>query len=1442
MDRKNPPQGPTHYSRVWAVAFACRGTAENELDSTVTVTSKNLFHGVLPVNGGVYSPHMGTTDHSWLCHTCGEAYAICPGHSGSFKLRYPVKSPLFRNDMLKWLHVACHACGQYIGERIPKVPPMDILTESVHIARRAEKCPHCGHVVVAVKRDKLESTVFYYNATDTKPRQELFNHKISEIFARIPDDFVIAMGKPLRSHPSKFILWTINVPPNTIRPDIKRIGSGNRSNNNDLTTTIRRIVEQNELIPEVIADDGQISDVARRKYVLLDVLYDNMIRGSGSAKQLHFVANTGKNMVSIADRITKKSGRVRRNLMGKRVVYMGRSVITGDANIQVNEIGVPITIAREIDIPETFSTYNYARLMTYYMNRNMKYPGCIKLQKIADGKIYRIDKLPENYVPQIGDVIYRHLINGDVMGFNRQPTLEHGSIMCHRVVVLEVGDTFRMNLSATTPYNADFDGDEMNTIIGQSIQSRVEIGILSLVNNFMIDPATSSPWLGLIQDGIIGIEQFTHAGKRFLKYHAMAMFASITAEGINRVFDAREYTNYDIISRILPPINVVNKTPTVYREQYAAWLNYDPRDIRINIERGRHISGVLDKATLGTGVAGSIFHVINNEHGSKKALDTIYAFQQIANNWFYHSGYTVGIRDVVVRNDTLVAIKAKIMEMIIRSRAITKKLDDGKLIPPIGTSLRDYYERLQLDVINAVEGFILPLLPDMNFRINKLAHLIYCGSKGNEVNYAGINGALRYALTNGQRSPRNAGWGRTGPYWPRYSMEPTSLGFVPYSYVEGVGSDSFSATCAEARFAAITNALTTSVTGEQSRTSGKNLESIHVNNLRQSVKEMHIVQMLYADNGLNPRSLENIKLNHVTISDEEFRTKFYGRTVDFINNAPAAMSKTVQTELDAEFERLTLDRKYYRDVVLRIEASSPRGFMFGETARLPVNLQRVIEDTVNNYVDMVAEIPESKRTLDPVRAITVVRKLCDELPYVFMNEYCRAEHTHVPEHLVAACTLMRIAIRSYLCTRRLKAAGVIDCLLDIIVRQIWATYKRSLIAYGTAVGLLAAQCVSAMATQTMLDSKHTAGKGGQKTTGMSRTKEILRARTTQNLKGVSMLIMCKSEYESSRAHVQNIANHIEMITLSRFVTSVHVFFEAYGKPTHPEFVAEASIIHDITKLNAGRRLPNDISNWCVRFALDKEQLIMKSMKIETIVLSLQRQFPGVYVIATPENYPRLFLRCYIRGSMFRAHVTEHTLHEIRRNLTNCIIRGVDGIITADVVDVLTSYRDTDGSMKTKKVFAISTEGTNLAEILNNPYVDGYRTQSSSITEIESVFGIVAARNKIMSEMKATNDKISPMHSGLYADEMTFPGTVTSIGLSGLETRDRDNVNLRLSYQSQMPVLAGAGSDGLVSMVGGVSGPLMVGSIPAIGTLYNKIVVNEEFVRTLSSVDEQIDAL
>lgn len=463
---------PLYTSRIKAVRFSVNGTQDIINDSSGAVSSYELFRGGVPQPGGLYDAHFGTTDHGYRCQTCFNNKKSCMGHAGHILLRYPLISPMCYTDLRKWLKLICFKCGLPIINDIEykKFNRLNRLDEAAKIARSgssARKCVHCGAQHPNIKKDiRDQSIMIAEEIRDGKvvSKYQLYPHIIKEIVERIPDYVVELLGKQLESHPRKFVVEAIQVPATTIRPDVKKIGGG-RSTNDDLTSMLQALVKNHDKLPTVIGIS--IDEKLGKQIFELNALYQDFIKNGGNR-----VVSTGSGAnKSIARRLRGKDGRFRRNLMGKRVWKSGRSTITGDPSLRIDELGMPINFARSLQVEETVQEYNKDQLMVYFLNGSKRYPGCSKIIKRLTGAEYGIDNLRGDFELEIGDKIHRDIITGDVVTFNRQPSLKPSNIGCHKVVVSDNPHilTLRMNVIACKLYDADFDGDQLGLSICKNI-------------------------------------------------------------------------------------------------------------------------------------------------------------------------------------------------------------------------------------------------------------------------------------------------------------------------------------------------------------------------------------------------------------------------------------------------------------------------------------------------------------------------------------------------------------------------------------------------------------------------------------------------------------------------------------------------------------------------------------------------------------------------------------------------------------------------------------------------------------------------------------------------------------------------------------------------------------------------------------------------------------
>lgn len=974
----------------------------------------------------------------------------------------------------------------------------------------------------------------------------------------------------------------------------------------------------------------------------------------------------------------------------------------------------------------------------------------------------------------------------------------------------------------------------MNLIVPRSSRTINEISELSSPKQRFISYKDASPPMGQAQDSLVGTAELTRTKTKMNKLHAMRMFKNVPVWHDFSQYDKEKlFTGREIVTTLFQETGMLinfNKAAKYYDKNWAPYRNYNKEDIHVEIDRGVLKTGILDKNALGEGVVGSIFHIIHNQYGPRAAIEASFQIQQLALTYIYNCGVTVSIKDLLINRDALKQIHAIESGLIAESHLITDKLNSGSIVAPIGKTIEEYYEELQMNALNPGDSLYPPLFGSIDPEYNCFDKMIMYGSKGKLDNFRNIATAVGRLEINGERFKENFGR-RCLPYFTRYDGDPRSRGYIPNSYMSGIRVAEFMFHAQETRYQLINKALSTSITGMYNRMAIKNLESHIIDNLRRVNKSGRIIQMLYGGDGVDPRFLEKVPIPIIKadLNDAKFAEMFDGvpAATNLFKERKAKPDLKLIAALKDEFAQLVKDRKFYIDTYLSREMTS--GKPYQEWIQLPVNLERIINDTLYNLE--LKQKAQTANDLDPMDAIVKVQNLCANIVYGLINEIQEKRHSPVPAYLKMATTTLALMIRSYLNVASLLRTGITNRALDIIIEQIKIAYQKSLISYGTCVGILAAQSISEPLTQMVLDSHHHSGVASTKKKGMERVREILNAKQTEKMKQPSMIIYPKKQWLKNKSKVQEIANSIELINLVQFVNKWDIFYEAYGKPIYPAFVHEAKMIKEFEKYHIHVKPPTDLLNWCVRLTINKAKLIEKQVSMDMIYAVLRKQHPYTHIVYSTDNAENIIMRVYLRNTVTKKpEINCDFIKEVTSWLLASTIRGIEGINACYVKEASKNFLQEDGSIKSEKIYFIFTDGTNLRKVLMNPWIDPDLVQSDSIQETRQHFGIEEARLKIITELgDQIDNKASYRHFEIYSGEMTYTGQVTSIDRYGSAKRETSFM-LRISDASPLSVIENSAINALKDNLEGVSAPIMVGKNPHIGDLYNTFKLDEKFLQ------------
>jgi DNA-directed RNA polymerase III subunit RPC1 len=1411
-----------------AVQMFVSGDRETKDDSYANVNQAETLHDGKPVPGGTYDARMGTTSQDINCQSCARGRVLCPGHSGAISLNNPVQNGTYRHRTIGWLKMICFTCGELPLNKRPQLlamAPAIRMTEYTKMVRTAigKACHVCQAVKKAVWQDDNAKVIIWVDVPDTRtdpprPYTRLFNHHIVDIFRRVKPSTVELMGCPPSAHPSNFMIHHLRVLPNNTRPIVKRLGAG-RSANNDLTTMYNAIIKINNAMP-ILNLHEPVSDSAAIEYTNLDLLVYELIHGNvASSAATKVITNTNRQPSGISNRMSGKFGRVRLNLMCARTWGILRSVITNDPTIPIDWIGIPLSAAREIQVWEIVTPYNRNRLMIHFHNRRGTYPGCSQILKKNTGRKYDVSSLGPDVSLEYGDTLWRDIVDGDPMAFNRPPSLQEQYMSCFSVLVLPYGNSIRLNVNACKWYNADYDGDSGVAFAPASTMSKNELSRNSAASHF-ISQQTGNSFVGSLLDALIAVAKFTRADTLVSRYSSMMLFSHDNSF----VAPAGTATGRELMSSLIPPINY-STTAFFYKPSYAPYMKYDPDEYKVQIVRGQLRSGILDHAAMGEGRNDSIYHRVCVEYGPQRALDCVHGVQLVMIPFTNHMSHTVNLADIAISPAARKAMDYETSVILSESARVTERLRRGLIIPPVNTSTREFYEQLQSATLALGDALLEPLMSSIDTRNNGLFTMIMMAKKGTINHFQTIGGAIGQTLIGGKRIAENFGYGRTSPYSYRYTQNPVDRGFVADSLEQGTNPQSTAHQAGEARSMMVNKQLSTSVAGHMNREFVKNMESLIVNNMRHVACHTRVVQFLYGGHGMDIAKMVKVLVPHAMLDDAKFEEEYRGADA-------------------AEWRQLQEDRAWYRRQYLRAAAVYPNSPMKGDIMS-PVDLKKIIDDViydstpavVGGRIRVVGGAPAAPAEA-PAGSTPLLNQYCEELPYVYMNSQARAAHVYIPRRFIDASRGVCVLLRAYLCTRGLVRSGLTLPMLKLVFDKCTIAIISALLEYGALRGIISSLSMSEPATQYIISSHHrsgvTAGVNDSQTDKMTRIHEIINVFATEQMANPSMVLRVIQQHETDITKVTEIANKIEMMRVRRFLARIQIFFETYGKPVHPLFAHEQETIKAYEQHHLANVLPDDLTRWCIRLELSRRTMILKNMDLDTIVHGIMIAHPYIHVVYSDEGAETMFVRCYLRAGAFRggASPTLSDVRDIKDTLLATVVRGVEGVhVATPIASERTAVDPATGAIVTHKIYVIKTNGTNLAVVLENPLLDAAECISDSVHEMTDLFGIEAGRERLRIELEKTLSGINTSHYELFADNMTITGELTGISRTGLVARERSNVLLRTSHSCMNQVLHGAAVTEQGGKIYGPSAPLMLGRMPHVGSTYNRVAVNTEFVRS-----------
>ncbi|MHA1319402.1 MAG: DNA-directed RNA polymerase subunit A', partial [Promethearchaeota archaeon] len=779
------------------------------------ITADTYDEDGLPIPSGLMDQRLGTIEPGQRCQTCGNLVSNCMGHFGHIELARPVIHVGYAKKVLKVLRSICPECSRLMLTveeieviRQEKLKHYRIFFEDdeeatknvFKQARKSKVCPYCG---AKKKKIVIEKPTTFYEEEETKGSRRITPIEILERLTKMTDNDLRIFGVSPENARLEWVIFTVlPIPPVCARPSIT-LDSGIRSED-DLTHKLVDVIRINQRLRENI-DAGAPHLIVEDLWELLQyhitTYFDNQVSGIPPARH-----RSGRALRTLTQRLKGKEGRFRSNLSGKRVDFSARSVISPNPFISINDVGVPLEIAKILTIPTNINDWNIEEMKQLVLNGPFHHPGAnyiirsdrrrIDLRYVKNRKI-----ISEMLAP--GFTVERHLADGDLVLFNRQPSLHRMSIMAHEVKIMD-GRTFRLNLTVCPPYNADFDGDEMNLHVPQSEEARTEAELLLKVQNHILSPRFGGPILGGIQDFISSVFQFTSLDSVYNRKDALKLLylgdvfntkPDFSLDDIIPIKTDPEplYSGKQIFSTLFPnDLNIKVKSKfckkcEVCKEEGCEY------DAYVVIKNGILITGTIDENSFGAMQSNSILQRVIKDHGNARGREFLDNATKMLLYVIRQNGMTMGLDEVYVSGDAYEKIQT-----------ILKDANDeaGKLINAYyendttilrrapGRSMR---ETLELRIRQMLAEARKMAEETAALHIGDEAHSVIMtksGARGNILNLGQMSAVVGQQAIRGERINRGYA-SRTLPHFRVGDLTPKARGFVESSYRKGLNPEEF---------------------------------------------------------------------------------------------------------------------------------------------------------------------------------------------------------------------------------------------------------------------------------------------------------------------------------------------------------------------------------------------------------------------------------------------------------------------------------------------------------------------------------------------------------------------------------------------------------------------------------------------------------------------------
>ena len=1417
------------------IEFGTLSAKEIMAQSEAEVKTRDLYDlekGRIAKEFGALDPRMGISSNSSECATCHGNLASCHGHFGHVRLALPVFHVGYFKSTIQILQCICKTCGcilldeaekrKYLSElrrpHIDNLRRMKILKNIIDQCKKQRRCLKCNHINGVVKKAasgagpaalKIVHDTFRWVGKRSVPEKDVWDDEISQVLIRNPEleKFTKRMYEDLNplkvlnlfkqispsecellgidpsrgGRPEMYIWRYLPTPPVCIRPSVMMDA---QSNEDDLTVKLTEIVWTSSLIKAGIEKGISINNLMEQwdylqlsvaMYINSDAANPALLPSAGAGSK------SSKPIRAFCQRLKGKQGRFRGNLSGKRVDFSGRTVISPDPNLKIDEVAVPDRVAKILTYPEKCTRYNRKKLQKLIVNGPQVHPGAnyvAKQNEVAKRNLRFGDRIKLAKNLHIGDVVERHIEDGDVVLFNRQPSLHRLSILSHYAKV-RPWRTFRLNECVCTPYNADFDGDEMNLHVPQTEEARAEAINLMGVKNNLLTPKSGEPIIAATQDFITGSYLITHKDSFYDRSSMIQLLCMMSDADVQ--FDLPPptivkpvllWTGKQVFSLLIKPnkkskvvINLDAKAKTFIPPEKGLANEMSPNDGFVIIRGSQILSGVMDKSTLGDGKKHSVFYTILRDYGPDEAATTMNRMAKLCARFLGNKGFSIGINDVTPGSDLKKKKELMVEQAYLKCDELIDLFNRGKLETQPGCNEEQTLEAKIGGLLSKVREEVGEVCINELDSANAPLIMASCGSKGSTLNVSQMVAVVGQQIISGSRVP-DGFQDRSLPHFTKNSKTPQSKGFVRNSFFTGLSPSEFLFHAISGREGLVDTAVKTAETGYMSRRLMKSLEDLssqYDKTVRNSSNG--IVQFTYGGDGLDPVDMEGdaTPVNFKRQWDHSFNITF---DVNEKGLLPYEINEQAENILQPLESRLT--RFDNQGNLVHGDDGDKIEYIDQDDA------ERDFYNSIRAYVDNKASQLAQARQSKGLK------------PYYTKPNEDSIMIDEAEEQLNAVNQLLKISYKS----------------IEKFLEQCLYKYSRAKVEPGTAVGAIGAQSIGEPGTQMTLKTFHFAGVASMNVTlGVPRIKEIINASKTISTPIINSVLVNDDDEIAARVVkgriektlLQDVAYYIQDVykdnmaylsikidlkTIERLQLELSIESIAYAITTAPKLKIQPAHVSIVG---------NDRVNVLVTMNDAKSESLMKSMGLD-------------YKASDASN--TLFFR----------------MQHLKRALPTICVKGLPNISRAVI------------NIKDNGKKELLVEGYGLKQVMSTDGIVGTKTSTNHVLEVFNVLGIEAARSSIIGEIDYTMSKhgmsVDPRHIQLLGDVMTYKGEVLGITRFGL-SKMRDSVLQLASFEKTTDHLFDAAFYMKSDQIEGVSECIILGQTMNIGTGSFKLVKSSD---------------